>query len=259
MENDIIKHIKRNYLLDLLNRNQRIDGREFLARRPIEIKSDVISTAEGSALVQLGDTQVLAGTKFEVVEPFPSDPTTGVFITNVEFLPLASNQFEPGPPDENSIEFARVVDRGLRSAELVDLNSFYIEEGKVLGLFLDLYVLDYGGNLFDAGYLAGMAALKSTRMPKIEEASIIRGEYTGKLNINENVVSFTFVKIGNHILLDPNLYEEKLMDSRITIALTKEHIVAMQKGGNGTFKKTDVQKLVEFGFDNYDSLSNLLG
>ncbi len=246
---DVIKNLKRKYLLDLLKKNERIDGRDFHSFREIEVVPNVIDTAEGSALARIGETQVLAGIKFEIVEPFSSDPELGVFITNSEFLPLASSLFEPGPPDENSIEFARVVDRGLRSAEVVDLNSFFIEEGKVLGLFLDLYVLDYGGNLFDTGYLAAMSALLNTKMPKVEDGKIIRGEYKGNLDIKRVVTSTTFVKVDEYMIVDPLLSEELAADSRLTIAVTDEFVVAMQKGGSGGFKKSDVLKMVDITFD----------
>jgi len=36
--------------------------------------------------------------------------------------------FETGPPGEECIELARVVDRAVRSAECIDLDSLYVEK-----------------------------------------------------------------------------------------------------------------------------------
>ena len=80
------------------------------------------------------------------------------------------------PPTPESIEFARVVDRGIRAGNCVDLESLVIDEETVWTIFVDLYVLNYAGNLFDAGTLAAMAALLTTKVPKYEGDKAIREE-----------------------------------------------------------------------------------
>ncbi|MCX6773764.1 MAG: exosome complex protein Rrp42 [Candidatus Micrarchaeota archaeon] len=213
-----------------------------------------MDSAEGSALAQIGNTKVLAGVKLSMMEPFADEPNKGVLIMGAELLPMASPTFEPGPPDERSIEFSRVVDRGIRSSEIINMESLFVEEGKVLGLFIDLYVLDYGGNLFDTGTLAAMSALKNTRMPKIESGELIRGEYTGNLPLGGYPLSSTFVKIGNFTMLDPEIHEESAADARLTICTCEENIVAMQKGGVGAFKKEEVLNLINVSFEKRDIL-----
>jgi exosome complex component RRP42 len=71
-----------------------------------------VKNAEGSAEVRLGKTLAIAGVKTSIGTPFADTPDMGVMIVNAEFLPIASPTFEPGPPDENAIELARVIDRG---------------------------------------------------------------------------------------------------------------------------------------------------
>ena len=181
MKDIITAHIKRDVLLSTLNSGKRYDGRDLEEMRKIEIQRDVINTAEGSALVRVGDTQVLVATKFDIVKPFADRPKEGVMVSNGELLPIASPTFEPGPPDEYSIEMARVVDRAIRSAECIDLKSFYVQEEKVLGLYLDIYVLNHAGNYTDTATIAATAALMNTKIPKIEDGAIIRGEYNGLL------------------------------------------------------------------------------
>ena len=84
----------------------------------------------------------------------------------MELIPLASPDFESGPPREKAIELARVVDRGIRESETIDMAKLCITpEEKVWIVFIDVHVLDYDGNLFDACSLAASAALGCTIVP----------------------------------------------------------------------------------------------
>jgi exosome complex component RRP42 len=187
----------------------------------------------------LGKTQVLVGVKVETGEPFPDTPNEGVLTVNVELVPVASPNFEPGPPNEDSVELARVVDRGIRESKAIDNEKLCIEPGKkVFVVFVDVYVLNHDGNLIDASALAAMAALLNTKMPNYEikdgEVKIKQG-YT-PLPVKSHPVTVTTGKINNSLIVDPALEEEQVMDSRISMAINDEgNICAVQKGGSGYF------------------------
>ena len=257
LKNIIMSQMRKDVLLGTLAKGTRYDNRAFDEFRTIEVQKNVLDTAEGSALVSIGPTKVLASVKFDIATPFPDRPREGVLISNAELLCTASPSFESGPPDENSIEFARIVDRAVRSAECVDLKSFFVAEGKVISLFLDLYVLDHGGNFIDAGTLAASAALSCAKMPKVEDNKIIRGEYTGMLNPNALPVSTTFVKIGNHWLLDPTRDEELSMDTIITVATTGSHVCTIQKG-KGSLTKEELMNNVDISFSKWKEVIAML-
>ncbi|MBI5046319.1 RNA-binding protein [Candidatus Micrarchaeota archaeon] len=178
----IMSSIQRELLTNTLKDGKRFDGRTLDEYRPINVQMGGITTAEGSALAKIGETQVLVAAKFDIVKPFGDRPKEGVLVTNAELLPAASPTFETGPPDEYSIELARVVDRAIRSSECIDLSSFYIEPEKVLGIYLDIYVLNHAGNFTDAATIAATGALMDAKVPKVEDGKIIRGEYAKKLN-----------------------------------------------------------------------------
>lgn len=257
---EIIKELKKDALKRQLLTGKRSDGRPMYEYRPILLQKNAIPNAEGSALCQLGKTQVLAGIKFDLAMPFADRPNEGVLSTGAELVPLASSTFEPGPPSPEAIELARVVDRGIRSANCIDLKSFALndESGKVLALYIDLYVLDHDGNLIDAAALAAMEALLNTRMPKIENGKIIRTESTGPLPIATKAVTCTFAKVDENKLLDPNFDEEKGLDGRISIATTEDAVCAVQKAGWGAFTKKDIMELVDISFDKSKELRSLL-
>ena len=235
----LITKVRLKQIEQLLEKGKRLDERGLRDTREIKIEQGLIEKAEGSARVLLGKTEVLVGVKVETGEPFTDTPNEGVQTVNAELVPLASPNFEPGPPDENSIELARVVDRGIRESKAIDTEKLCIVPGKqVFIVFIDVYVLNHDGNLIDASALAAMAALMNTKMPNYEikdgELKIKQG-YT-PLPLRSHPITVTVGKISNVLIVDPWLEEEQVMDSRITFAINDAgNICAIQKGGSGYF------------------------
>ncbi|BFI75174.1 exosome complex protein Rrp42 [Sulfurisphaera ohwakuensis] len=243
---NITSLLKKESILNALERGIRLDGRKNSDYRPISITLNYAKKAEGSALVKLGDTMVLAGVKLEEEEPFPDTPNQGNLVVNVELLPLAYETFEPGPPDENAIELARVVDRSLRDSKAVDLSKLVIIPGKkVWTAWVDVYVLDYGGNVLDACTLAAVAALYNTKLPKVEiegdNVKIIKEEKTDVTPIAYPVVTVTVAKIGKYLVVDPSLDEESIADVKISFSYVHDgRIVGMQKSNFGSLSLQEV-------------------
>jgi len=248
----VIPKIKKNRILSALSRGKRLDGRDLDEYREMKFKVGLIERAEGSAEVLIGATRVLTGVKIEVGKPYPDTPDKGVLIVNAELVPLASPTFEPGPPDENAIELARVVDRALRSAEVVDFGELCLIPGeKVLLLYVDIYVLNHAGNLIDASALSALLALMTAKVP-VYEVSESGVEETGEyrpLELLNRPITVTMAKIGDVIVVDPSLDEEEVMDARLSISVDAEgRICAVQKGGPGYFTPDEVEKCVELAF-----------
>ncbi|MEM3351244.1 MAG: exosome complex protein Rrp42 [Saccharolobus sp.] len=243
---NIIPIIKKESIVNLYEKGIRQDGRKLADYRPLSIVLDYAKKANGSALVKLGNTMVLAGTKIEIGKPYEDMPNQGVLIVNVELLPLAYETFEPGPPDENAIELARVVDRSLRDSRAIDLSKLVIEPGKnVWTVWLDVYVLDYGGNVIDACTLASVAALYNSKLYKVERSEdgikINKDEIIGKLPMNYPVVTISVAKIDKYLIVDPDLEEESIMDAKISFSYTPDFkIVGIQKSGKGSLSLQDV-------------------
>ncbi len=175
-------------------------------------------------------------------EPFPDTPDTGVIITNLELVPLASPTFESGPPREDAIELARVTDRGVRESGAIDLSKLCIESGqKVWMVFIDVHVLDHDGNLMDAASLGAIAALMNTKVPN---AKFGMGE-DAPLPLNDIPVAVTAIDIGNAILLDPSLDEGSVAPCKLTVITNKEGALSgMQKSGVGTLTPDQIKTIV---------------
>jgi exosome complex component RRP42 len=240
----LITRVRQKQIAQLIAKGKRLDGRSLTDYREIKVEQGIIERAEGSARVLLGKTEIMVGTKIEVGEPFSDTPNEGVLTVNAELVPLASPTFEPGPPDENAIELARIVDRGIRESKVIDLEKLCIEPGKkVFVVFVDVYVLNHDGNLIDASALAAMAALLNTKMPnyEIEEGEVkIKPDYT-PLPIRKHPITITFAKINDNLVVDPWLEEEQVMDARFSIAFDDDgNICAVQKGCSGSIAPNQI-------------------
>jgi len=259
--------IKRDYYYNLVKNGKRADGRKFDEFRNIEIETGLISKAEGSARVKIGKTQVVAGIKMDIGEPYSDSPEKGVMMTAAELIPLASPDFEAGPPRENAIELARVVDRGIRESEVIGLDKLCIEPGDIIWLvFIDIHIIDFDGNLFDAASLAALAALFNTTVPiermrpKLERQQekipsvktyLEENPKDYQLPLHEPPISCTSVKFNDVVVLDPSLDEEEIAEARLTVATDKNgDIRAMQKGIDGSFTVEEIKKIIKASIDN---------
>ncbi len=237
-------NILRKNIIDLLKGGQRIDGRGLDDFRKISIQTGVVEKAEGSALVNIGSTQVIVGVKMDVGEPFPDTPGEGVLMTGAELTAMSNEEFERGPPGEDAIEIARVIDRTIRESKVVPVEKLGLDDGKVWMVFVDMYTMNADGNLIDAGTLGAMAALMTARMPKYEDGKVIR-EPGKALPVTGKAVAATFAGINGHILVDPEEREESVMDARLTIGMRDGKIVALQKGGNGSFTDEQIEGMFD--------------
>src|SRR5438093_873316 len=140
MSEEIVSELMRAHIYRLASTGQRVDGRGLDQPRKVSVDRAFVKTAEGSARVKLGNTDVLVGIKMSVGEPYPDTPNTGVLSTSVELIPMASPTFEAGPPRPDAIELARVVDRGIRESKMVNMEKLCITpKEKVWILFIDIH------------------------------------------------------------------------------------------------------------------------
>lgn len=248
-----LARIEQKTVVDMLAKGKRIGERGSNDYREMNIEVGLIEKANGSAQIHLGKTKVLVGVKVEAGTPFPDTPDQGVLTVNAEFVPMASPLFEPGPPGEDAIELARVVDRGIRESKTIDLAKLCVQPGKkVLVVFVDIYVLDHDGNLIDAASIASLAALLNAKMRefRIKNDEL---EFTDKLiplPLHNYPVAVTAAKIENNIVLDPSIEEEQVMSARLTITVEKDNrICAIQKGGLGNITPDEVKRSVRTAID----------
>lgn len=252
MSEIVIPNLQKEKIIEMLRKGKRLDGRGILDYRKIDIEKNISKNAEASVRVRMGKTEVLAGVKMEVIQPYPDDPDKGTFMTTAELHPMASEQYDIGKPGIESIELGRIIDRGIRESGFIEFEKLCIVEGeKVWQIFLDIIAMNDDGNLLDVAGLAALIALGSAKMPvynkeenKIEHAFTEEG-----LPLNKDALSFnmTLHKIAGVIVADVDEEEEAVSEARLSIAVGdfngKARITAMQKGKEGTLSPKDMENI----------------
>jgi exosome complex component RRP42 len=243
---DITKERIKKYL----DEGKRFDSRKLDEFRDLKIETGFSENAEGSARVKLGKTEVLVGVKMNIGEPYPDSPDKGNMMVTAELLPLSSPRFETGPPKFESIELARVIDRGIREGRFIEFEKLCVKKGeKVWTLFIDIYSINDDGNLLDAAGIGAIAALKTAKMLKYDEEQnkVLFGEKTDTPVplTKETPLALTVHKIGNNLIVDPTREEEDISETRVTVGSSNGNISSMQKGNSESLKVEEFNKMLD--------------
>src|SRR6266699_4156372 len=105
----------------------RSDNRQPGEMRPVEIVTGPLMTAEGSALIKVGNTHVLcAATIEDTIPPFLRNSGKGWVTAEYSMLPRATSKRTPrevnkGRPSGRTHEIQRLIGRSLRS--IIDLDA----------------------------------------------------------------------------------------------------------------------------------------
>lgn len=88
-------------------------------------------------------------------------------------------------------------------------------------LYIDIYCLNYDGNILDASLIAMLAALKDVKLPTVtlEDNKLISNGVlsNGGVQLLEYPIPLTFGLMDDYILIDPTSEEEDLLASKFTI------------------------------------------
>jgi len=238
----IVPKLLRAHLSELAGKNARIDGRSQWEGRKIEVEHSVLPRAEGSARVRMGDTIVLAGAKFQLMQPYPDRPNQGGLMCSADVRPIAGRHWEAGPPSPEAIELGRVVDRGIRESGCIDVDSLCIIPGeKAWQVILDLFAVSDDGNLFDAFALAGIVALRNATLPA--ERFEVGEDYP--LPVSKTPIMCSYHKVGGRFVYDACAREELGGDERIHITLgDDDNVHSLQKGLKGIFSAEEFSEIM---------------
>lgn len=244
----MVLQINENNIRQTIEDGERLDGRDFDAFRDITIEPDYIhETADGSAYVEMGDTKVIVGISTEVGDPYPDKPDSGAIITNAELTRMAAPRFESGPPSDEAVEIARLVDRGIRESGMLDLEELGIEDGETCWMvFIDVHVIDFDGNLVDAASVGAVTALKRADLPVYdEETGEVDRDERQPLETEGLPMTVTGSKIAGEILFDTTADEEEVRRARLTSTIQEDgNVVSMQKGEPEALTDSDVMEIL---------------
>ncbi|GLH08754.1 Exosome complex component RRP42 [Gryllus bimaculatus] len=243
----LLSEAEKTFILRGAESNFRVDGRKRLDYRPMELETDVVSHASGSARLRLANTDVLVGVKTEIDTPFPGRPNEGKLEFFVDCSANATPAFEGRGGEELGTEISNSLSRAYQSSYAFDLTTLCILPGQQCWkLYIDILILECGGNLFDAVSLAVKAALHNTRVPLVTAAAMDGAQVelhlsddpfeSKRLDVSGVPCLVTLCKIGDHCLVDPTAEEEVCSTASIVLAVSENaFITSVFKAGVGSF------------------------
>lgn len=184
----------------------RIDHRLPSQMRPVKITPGYLSTAEGSALIDVGHTRVLcAATIEDTVPAFLRGSGKGWVTAEYSMLPRSTHTRTPrevkkGRESGRTMEIQRLIGRSLRA----------VVDGTAMGertIIIDCDVLQADGGTRTASITGAYVAM-ALAMQKLEKAGLLKG------NALVDYVAATSVGIVNNEVYLDLCYEE---DSRAEV------------------------------------------
>ncbi|XP_052042835.1 exosome complex component RRP42 isoform X1 [Apodemus sylvaticus] len=245
------------YIVHGVQEDLRVDGRGCEDYRCVEVETDVVSNTSGSARVKLGHTDILVGVKAEMGTPKLEKPNEGYLEFFVDCSANATPEFEGRGGDDLGTEIANTLYRIFNNKSSVDLRSLCISPREHCWvLYVDVLLLECGGNLFDAISIAVKAALFNTRIPRVRVLEDEEGAKDIELSDDpydcirlsvENVPCIvTLCKIGCRHVVDATLQEEACSLASLLVSVTSKGIVTcMRKVGKGSLDPESIFEMME--------------
>lgn len=218
----------------------RIDGRGLQEIRPVKITRHYTAYAEGSVLIECGNTKVLCTASVEDRVPrFLKGTGTGWVTAEYSLLPRATHTRVPreaakGKQTGRTVEIQRLIGRALRS--VVDLEAL----GEV-SITIDCDVLQADGGTRTASITGAFVAL-------VDAIYSLYDGY-GKFPITDYLAAISMGIGENGPMLDLCYEEDSAAVVDMNVVCTgKGQLVEVQgTGEHGTFTRDELNELLDLG------------
>ncbi|MGO9257602.1 MAG: ribonuclease PH [Bryobacteraceae bacterium] len=191
----------------------RTDNRQPCEMRPVEIVTGYLKTAEGSALIQVGNTHVLCAASVEdSVPPFLRNSGKGWVTAEYSMLPRATARRTPrevskGRPSGRTHEIQRLIGRAMRS--VVDLSA--LGERTIT---VDCDVLQADGGTRTASITGAFVAL-ALALRQLVEFRVLRTS-----PLRDYLAATSVGLVGGVPMLDLCYEEDSQADVDMNVAMT---------------------------------------
>jgi exosome complex component RRP41 len=221
--------------IKLLVEGKRLDGRLPDQLRPISMKVDVISRADGSAEVRLGNTIALASVygPRALYPKFLQEEESGIVRVRYNMVPFSVDERKSPGPDRRSIELSKVMRLALEPA--IFLEDF---PKAAVDVFVDILQAD--GSTRVAGINAASLALACAGVP-----------------MRDLVSACSVGKIEGTLIVDLNGIEDNNSESDMAVAMMpgRDEITLLQM--DGELNKDEVLRLLSLARENCKKIYEL--
>jgi ribonuclease PH len=217
---------------------KRSDGRGFRALRQVKITRNYLKHAEGSVLIELGDTKVICSASVEERVPrFLRNTGKGWVTAEYSMLPRSTNtrtQRERGGGNGRTFEIQRLIGRSLRS--VTDLNAFGERT-----LWIDCDVIQADGGTRTVSITGAYVALVDA-FRKMAEGGTIEN-----VPVKDSVAAISVGKVAGEVLLDLNYEEDSKaeVDMNIVMTGTGKFVEIQGTAEGGVFTKEEMDGLIK--------------
>ncbi|XP_053670668.1 exosome complex component RRP42 [Anopheles nili] len=261
MANILLSEAEKTYILHGIENNFRNDGRTNRDYRPMELESDIVIHASGSARLRLANTDILVGVKAEIDTPHPDRPNDGKIEFFIDCSANAAPEFEGRGGEQLSTEISSTLAKAYESQQGFNLSCLCIlAKHQCWKLYVDVLILECGGNLFDAVSLAVKGALFNTRIPRVSTAMLDGGSMDliltddpydcEKLDVTTAPILVTVGKIGDQCVVDPSAEEEECSAVSVTIGISccsdvNQAVTTVRTSGEGSIRLDTLKKCID--------------
>ncbi len=221
----------------------RIDGRRRDQVRPVKITRNFIKHAEGSVLIEMGETKVICTASVEEkVPPFLRDKGRGWVTAEYAMLPRATHDRSPresvkGKQGGRTLEIQRLVGRALRA----------VTDTSQMGertIWIDCDVIQADGGTRTASITGAFIALADAF------TVLKRKELIKKLPLTDYLAAISVGKVGGEVLVDLAYEEDSLADVDMNLVMTGAgRYVEVQGTAERTpFHKKDMDEFLHLGW-----------
>jgi len=192
---------------------ERIDGRDNNQLRPVKITRAYLKHAEGSVLIEFGDTKVIcSATVEERVPPFMKGEGKGWVTAEYSMLPRATQvrtqrEAAKGKIGGRTHEIQRLIGRALRSV----VNLTALGERTI---WIDCDVIQADGGTRTASITGSFVALVEA-LAKLKQAGTI-----ARIPVVDYLAAVSVGKVNGEILLDLNFSEDSSAEVDMNVVMT---------------------------------------
>jgi ribonuclease PH len=221
---------------------QRIDGRNKDQIRPVKITRNYLKHAEGSVLIEMGDTKVICTASVDDrVPPFIKGTGKGWITSEYGMLPRSTEVRKPrestrGKVDGRTMEIQRLIGRALRS--IVDLGKL----GEMT-VYIDCDVIQADGGTRTASITGAFVALVDALNRLVEQDKL------KVIPLNGFIAAVSVGIKDGEAILDLNYSEDSTCQVDMNLVMTDrgEFIEIQGTGEESPFSSSQLQELMKLG------------